>query len=234
MMPSENPAPVEKPEENGDGEDQPSNERELLSGDMASCDTLGLGNGGRLEVEVYFNLELSVDGRGAGYINNVEVSPEETMDTLEHRVSFFKMFKQRGNQLYSAESDRVFDYDELHNILFRDSGLKNGSKLIMRQPPKNVQPGDTVSEDLNEMILMDEGFEGGEDEIEDMDEEGEVEMDEPPPGFKAPEDPEAEGEADPEGDANDKPAASETVPADAEAAGTDHGANGANGQNNAE
>ena len=227
-MPSENAAPVEKPETNGDGEDQPSNERELLSGDMASCDTLGLGNGGKLEVEVYFNLELSVDGRGAGYINNVEVSPEETMDTLEHRVSFFKMFKQRGNQLYSAEADRVFDYDELHNILFRDSGLKNGSKLIMRQPPKNVQPGDTESEELNEMILMDEGFEGGEDEIEDMDEEGEVEMDEPPPGFKATEDPEAEGEPNAKSDAAEKPAASETVPADAEAAGADSGANGQN------
>jgi len=98
-MPSENQkeAPAENGEKTGEGEEQPSNEREMLSGDMASCDTLGLGNGGKLEVEVYFNLELSVDGRGAGYINNVEVSPEETMDTLEHRVSFFKMFKQRGN-----------------------------------------------------------------------------------------------------------------------------------------
>jgi len=233
-MPSEDSAPAENAEKNGDGEDHPSNERELLQGDMASCDTLGLGNGGKLEVEVYFNLELSVDGRGAGYINNVEVSPEETMDTLEHRVSFFKMFKQRGNQLYSAESDRVFDYDELHNMLFRDSGLKNGSKLIMRQPPKNVVPGDTVTEDLNEMILMDEGFEGGEDEIEDMDEEGEVEMDEPPIGFKVPEDPEAADEVDSKGDANDEHFAPETVPADAEAAGTNNGANGGYGENNAE
>lgn len=225
-MPSENSPAPENKEKNGDGEEQPSNERELMIGDMAACDTLGLGNGGKLEVEVYFNLELSVDGRGAGYSSNVEVSPEETMETLEHRVEFFKQIKQRGFQLYCAEADRVFDYDELPNILFRDSGLKNGSKLIMRPPPKEKKDDDTESEILDDAMLMDEGAEGGEEEMDDMDEEGEIEIDEPPPGYKATEDPEAD-EAEGQGDANEKPAASETVPADAEAAaGDDNGAAG--------
>lgn len=161
---------------------------------MASLDTLGLAAGGKLEVEVYFTIEISVDGRGAGYNNNVEVSPEESMLSIESRVFFFKMFRQRGFQLYAPELDRVFEYEELAGTLFRDSSLKNNSKLVLRQPPKPKGEGDgTESEDLDEMLLMDEGFEGGEDELVDMDEEGEVEIDEPPPGA-VPEDPEAEGD----------------------------------------
>lgn len=231
-MPDENKPPVEKQEQNGEGDEQDDNERELLSGDMASLDTLGLANGGKLEVEVYFNVEMSVDGRGTGYTNNVEVSPEETMETLENRVSFFKMFRQRGFQLYSAENDRVFDFDELPSTLFRDSGLKNGSKLIMRQPPKpKGDESETESQELNEMLLMDEGFEGGEDELVDMDEEGEEEMIEPPPGYKEAEDPEAQDDENANGDG--KLADSETVPAGADTkAADDQGA--ADGENKAE
>lgn len=103
-----------------------------MIGEMASLETLGLQNGGQLEVEVFFNIEVSVDGRGAGYQINVEVAPEEVMDTIENRVFFFKMFRQRGFQLYSPDVDRVFDYDNLPNTLFRDSCLKNNSKLILR------------------------------------------------------------------------------------------------------
>jgi len=55
-----------------------------------------LNVGGKLEVEVYFNVAVSVEGRGAGYNINVEVSPEEMMDSIENRVFFFKMFRQRG------------------------------------------------------------------------------------------------------------------------------------------
>jgi len=61
---------------------------------MASLETLGLQNGGKLEVQVYFNLEVQVQGKGAGYnVKNVEVGPEETMDVIETRVSFFRLFR---------------------------------------------------------------------------------------------------------------------------------------------
>ena len=64
---------------------------------MASLETLGLQNGGKLEVEVFFNLEVSVEGKGQGYHELIEVGPEEPMDSIEHRVYFFKMFyRQRG------------------------------------------------------------------------------------------------------------------------------------------
>lgn len=43
-------------------------------------------------MEVYFTIEVSVEGKGAGYQQNVEVGPEEPMDSIENRVYFFKMF----------------------------------------------------------------------------------------------------------------------------------------------
>ena len=59
---------------------------------MASLETLGLQNGGKLEVEVFFIIEVSVEGKGASYNNQIEVGPEEPMDILEHRLHFFNMF----------------------------------------------------------------------------------------------------------------------------------------------
>ena len=59
---------------------------------MASLEALGLQNGGKLEVEVYFNLDVSVHGKGKGYQRNVEVGPEEFKDIIETRVSFVRMF----------------------------------------------------------------------------------------------------------------------------------------------
>lgn len=69
---------------------------EELVGEMASLETLGLASGGKLEVEVFFTIEVQVQGKGAGYNHKVEVGPEETMDVIEDRVSFFRMFKLRG------------------------------------------------------------------------------------------------------------------------------------------
>lgn len=160
-------------------------------GDMATLETLGLQNGGKLEVEVHFNIEVSVDGRGAGYNANIEFGPEEKMSAIEDRVFFFNMFKQRSFQLFSPDLDRVFEDEELQSTLFRDSGLKNNNKLVLRQKPKGRMSGDESSEVEIDEDMMAEGFEGGEDEIEDMDEEGENEMIEPPGGADVPEDPEA-------------------------------------------
>jgi hypothetical protein len=59
---------------------------------MASLEALGLQNGGKLEVEVYFCIEISVQGKGTGYNHKVEVGPDETMDVIEARVSFYRLF----------------------------------------------------------------------------------------------------------------------------------------------
>ena len=148
-----------------------------MKGELASVETLGLMDGSKLEVEVFFTIDVSVDGMGNSYRDNLEVSPEEKMESILSRVGFCKMFLGRGFKLYATELDRQFETDELQTILFRDSNLKNNSKLILRKPPKHKSP--VVSDDEegeDEMSVPDEGFEGGEDEIEDMDEEGEAEM----------------------------------------------------------
>jgi len=120
---------------------------------------------------VFFNLEVQVQGKGAGYNHKVEVGPEEVMDVIETRVSFFRMFKLRGFQIYAPEIDRIFDNEEMSTILFRDSYLKNGSKLVLVEPVKVK-----YDEDGEPILSEDEDAEGGEDEI--MEEEGEEEVDE--------------------------------------------------------
>lgn len=60
---------------------------------MASLENLGLADGGKLEVEVYLTIEVQVQGKGAGYNNKVEVGPEEVLEVIEQRVSFFRMFR---------------------------------------------------------------------------------------------------------------------------------------------
>ena len=148
-----------------------------MKGELASVETLGLIDGSKLEVEVYFTIDVSVDGMGNSYRQNLEVSPEEKMESILSRVGFCKMFLGRGFKLFATELDRQFETDELQTILFRDSNLKNNSKLILRKPPKHQTIIDDDDEEGEaEMSEVDEGFEGGEDEIEDMDEEGEAEM----------------------------------------------------------
>lgn len=66
--------------------------------------------------------------------------------------------------------------------MFRDSGLKNNSKLVLREPAKKkVDDNGEPIEDSEEEVEGEEGEdemmeEGGEDEIYEMPEEGEGEM----------------------------------------------------------
>ena len=142
---------------------------------MASLETLGLTNGGKLEVEVYFTIEVQVQGKGAGYNHKVEVGPEEAMDVIEQRVSFFRMFKLRGFEIYAPDIDRIFDTAEMGSMLFRDSQLKNGSKLVLCEPAKHQAESDEDAEgDDNGEEGEDEMMEeGGEDEVDEMNEEDE-------------------------------------------------------------
>lgn len=77
-----------------------------------------------------------MQGKGAGYNQKVEVGPEEIMEVIEDRVPFFRMFKLRGFEIFAPDIGRIYDNEEMSSILFRDSQLKNGSKLILREPTK--------------------------------------------------------------------------------------------------
>ena len=161
---------------------KPADQQEELVGEMASLETLGLAHGGKVEVEVFMNLEVSVQGKGAGYLTKIEVGPEETMDMLETRVSFFKMFMSRNFQVFAPDLDRTFEGQELQDVLFRDSKLKNGSKLQLREPVRirkgpDGEPLLLDDDEEGEDELMEEGGEEGEAEIEDMDEEAEADLD---------------------------------------------------------
>jgi hypothetical protein len=183
------PKPAKKAEDAEDGQEadqqpaEPAPEgaeqdfSELLMGESATLDTLGLEEGSKLEVEVYFIVEVSVPGKGQSYHTKIEVSPDESMSAIETRVSFFKMFQQRGFIMYSPDLDRVIDMGELATTLFRDSQLKNNAKLVLLEPPrKKVGPdGEELSEFESDVE------EGGEDEMEepeaDADEEAEADAD---------------------------------------------------------
>ena len=147
---------------------------------MASLESLGLREGSNLDVEVYFNLEVSVPGKGSSYSTKIEVNPDEYLGVLEQRVSFFSLFKQRGFQIFAPDLDRVIDFNELSTLTFKTSGLKNQYKLVLLEPPKKkIGPdGQELSDDEDESEVEDDeddddAGEGGEDEMEDMEDENE-------------------------------------------------------------
>ena len=127
-----------------------------LVGDMSGLKDLGLQYGGRVEVQIYLNLEFNVDGRGNGYQNKVEVYPYERMMDIMEKFSSYRLFAQRGFQVYSDQLKRYFSVEDMENTLVRDSGLVNNSKLILKQPPKQVQD----EEEEEDMEANDYGDEG--------------------------------------------------------------------------
>lgn len=137
---------------------------------------LGLQSGGKLEVEVYFNVEISVLGKGSQFRVNLEVDPEENMEVIETRVSFYSMLRSRGKEIYSERLNKVFSEEDLATK-WRDSKLKHNDKLVLRDPPKHDENAEESDEDVDDEEGEDEMMEeGGEDELEEMNEEGEAEM----------------------------------------------------------
>lgn len=148
------------------------------------------------------NVSLEVQGKGAGYLSRLEVFPDERVSVLAKKVKFYKMFFARGFQIYAESLDKYLDTDFLQETTFKDSGLKNGDKLIMKEAPRQRQNSDgeivSLDEQMDDEELemeFEEGMigEGGEDELIDMDaaEEGELEMDQ---SMKMPDDPDADAD----------------------------------------
>lgn len=51
-------------------------------------------------------------------------------------MPFFRIFVQRRYQIYSPEGERIFDEDELSSLMFREVGMQNGSKLVLKEPER--------------------------------------------------------------------------------------------------
>ncbi len=156
-----------------------------------------------VEVETYLSVSFSVAGKGSSYVTTLEVSPSEPMAVLRSRVPFYKMFAQRRYTLQLEGATEPIDDASLAAVLWRDSGVKHGSRLIMKEPAREraVLPaaaagsargeGATAVEfEVGEGEFEEGGFEGegGEDEMVEMGggEGGEdemVEMGQGPAGF---------------------------------------------------
>jgi len=110
---------------------------------------------------------------GGQYQRQIEVSPNDTLDSVRNKVPFFSLFAQRNYTLVTDGGDKI-EGGQFTSLLFRDSGLRNGSRLFMRPPARERD-----ERAQNEMdVEGDEGgimryWEGGEDEMEEMFEGGE-------------------------------------------------------------
>lgn len=143
----------------------------------------------KVEVEVFITLHFSVAGKGSSYAISIDVNPNETLEIIRNRVSFFKMFSQRRYTLENVETHDVFEDSQFATLKFRDSGLKHNSKLVMKEPTREARVRNSAASEpaaqekeadsQPAVIFGAEGGlnygEGGEDEMVEM-EGGEDEM----------------------------------------------------------
>jgi hypothetical protein len=104
-----------------------------------------------VEIETYLKVHFAVAGKGSSYVTSIEVSPSETMDVIRTRVPFYKMFAQRRYTL-QLEGGEPIDECTLAGTFWRDSGIKDGSRLLMKEPAREraVQEAEDASDDQNE------------------------------------------------------------------------------------
>lgn len=106
---------------------------------MSTLSEMGLRHGGRVEVELVFGLTVGVSGKGCTYRQFIEVGPNEKMEVIRSRVPFFHIFSARNYDVVCPTQDnRVFEPNELNQLLFRDSNLKSGDELVLKEPEKKV------------------------------------------------------------------------------------------------
>lgn len=63
------------------------------------------------------------------------MSPNDTLDSVRNKVPFFGLFAQRNYTLFTDGGDKI-EGGQFTSLLFRDSGLRNGSRLFMRPPAR--------------------------------------------------------------------------------------------------
>ena len=45
-----------------------------------------------MDAELYYEINLQVEGMGGQYQRNIEVSPNDTIDQIRHKAPFFSLF----------------------------------------------------------------------------------------------------------------------------------------------
>lgn len=147
-----------------------------LLGDMDFVQSLEID---KVDAELYYQINLQVEGMGGQYQRYIEVSPNDTIDAIRSKAPFFSLFTQR-NYMLVTDGGNTIDRDQYGSLHFRDSGLRHGSRLFMR-PPHRDRDENELGEESEEAEQDDEGQrfggEGGEDEMVEM-EGGEEEIEE--------------------------------------------------------
>lgn len=59
------------------------------------------------------------------------------MSVIRDKVSFYRTFASKDYAVYDPVNARVFETEEINSLLFRDSGLKDGSDLQLKEPEKS-------------------------------------------------------------------------------------------------
>ena len=114
---------------------------ELILSDMDFVKDLEIQ---KVEAEVFFTINIQVAGMGPQYKKQFDVSPNDTLDQIREKTTFYQLFTQRN---YTLETDGgiTIERDKLSTTYFRDSGLRNGSNIFMRPPIREHQR--TTAED---------------------------------------------------------------------------------------
>lgn len=85
-------------------------------------------------------LHFSVAGKGSSYTTTIDVNPNDNLEEIRSKVHFFKMFSKRSYTL-ETETNEVLEESLFTSLKFRDSGIKHGSKLVMKEPNREVRSG---------------------------------------------------------------------------------------------
>ena len=51
------------------------------------------------------------------------------------------MFSARNYQVVNLKDNRIFEIDDLNSLLFRDSNLRSGDELTLKEPEKKKGSG---------------------------------------------------------------------------------------------
>jgi len=61
----------------------------------------------RIDVELFYTLQIQVEGMGGQYQRSIEVSPQDTVDQIRHKVPFFSLFSQRNYKLVTDGGNTI-------------------------------------------------------------------------------------------------------------------------------
>lgn len=96
------------------------------------------------------------------------MSPNDQMSVIRDKVSFYRTFASKDYAVYDPVNNRVFETEEINSLLFRDSGLKDGSDLQLKEPEKSSKAERKHHHHIDAADAVEEGDEEGDDDNEEM------------------------------------------------------------------